>query len=216
MSRFAMQLLASQQGIDERLGLLRAPHMVHLVKLREQLAENAPAHIPHFDPLDGGERARCLLLLDSPGRRSAKSGSITVKPTGFVSRDDPDPTAANLRAATLQVGLPREATVLWNAVPWYVGHENKLAPTIAANWRAAMPALRQLIPLLPKLQVVVLLGRKAERAEAMLQSQFPWLIILKCPHTGGQAYNHENKRTEVLKALSTAACHLGFGSVARV
>ncbi|WP_366888266.1 uracil-DNA glycosylase [Rhodoferax sp.] len=139
--------------------------MARLVQFREQLTEDAPTHVPHFDPLDGGVRARCLLLLDSPGRRSADSGSTTVVGTGFVSRDNPDPTADNLRAATLQMGLPRDATVLWNTVPWYLGDANKLAPTVAANWHAAMPALRQLVLLLPELQVVILLGRKAERAE---------------------------------------------------
>lgn len=204
------QLLGSQQGIDERLELLTAPHMTRLVKFREQLVETAPTHVPHFDPLDGGVQARCQLLLDSPGRRSADSGSTTVVGTGFVSRDNPDPTADNLRAATLQVGLPRKVTVLWNAVPWYVGDANKLAPTVAANWCAAMPALKLFVPLLPELQVVVLLGRKAERAEKMFRSEFPSLTILKCPHTGGKAYNREYLKNKVLDELSAAVRHLGF------
>lgn len=204
------QLLGSQQGIDERLELLTEPHMTRLVKFREQLIETAPTHVPHFDPLDGGVQARCLLLLDSPGRRSADSGSTTVVGTGFVSRDNPDPTADNLRAATLQVGLPREVTVLWNAVPWYLGDANKLRKTTGTDWHHAKRALKQLVPLLTELQIVVLLGGNAQRAEKLLQSEFPWLTILKCPHTGNQAYNHTHLKIKILDELSAAARHLGL------
>lgn len=209
-AHLALQLLASQHGIDARQALLKAPHMVGLAKLRDQLAAAAPAHIPHFDPLDGGERARCLLLLDAPGRRAADSGSADVAGSGFVSRDNPDPSADNLRAALLQAGLPREATIIWNTVPWYIGTANKLSPTLARNWHAAKPALRQLLPLLPALEVVVLLGRKAERAEVLLRTEFPGLAVLKCPHTGAMAYNHLHLQMKIHSELRAAAAHLGY------
>lgn len=207
--RFAHQLLGSQPGIDARRALLDAPHMAGLVALRDRLEAVAAAHIPHFDPLDGGTRARCLLLLDAPGRRAADSGSVSVTGSGFVSRDNPDPSADNLRAALALAGMPREASVIWNAVPWYIGTANKLAPTLARNWHEAKPALRQLVALLPSLHVVVLLGRKAERAEPLLRAEFPRLLVLKCPHPGGQAYNHPHLRAKLNSELRAAATHLG-------
>ena len=44
--------------------------------------------VPDVDPLDGGVNARLLILLETPGPR--------VLGTGFVSRDNPDGTAANM------------------------------------------------------------------------------------------------------------------------
>lgn len=211
-ARFVHQLLASRQGIDARRALLGAPHMISLVALRDQFAAVASAHIPHFDPLDGGTNARCLLLLDAPGRRAADSGSLLVTGTGFVSRDNPDPSADNLRATLAQADIPRDASIVWNAVPWYIGTADRLGQTMARNWREAKPALRQLIALLPALQVVVLMGRKAERAEALLQSEFPRLKILKCPHPGGQAYNHPHLRAKVHSELQVAGGHLQVAS----
>lgn len=210
IARYSSQLLATAGSIQDRRGHLNAPHMAGLVKLRDQLAAVAPAHIPHFDPLDGGTLARCLLLLDAPGRRAADSGSAAFAGTGFVSRDNPDPSADNLRAALMDAAMPREATVIWNAVPWYIGTANKLAPTLARNWHEAKPALRQLVALLPSLQVVVLLGRKAERAEPLLRAEFTRLLVLKCPHPGGQAYNHLHLRAKLHSELRSAAAHLGY------
>jgi hypothetical protein len=210
MSRFAAQLLASQQGIIERHGLLNLPHMDALVKFRDDLKDDSDSHVPHFDPLDGGTRSRCLLLLDAPGRRAAYSGSTSVQGTGFVSRDNPDPSANNLRAALNLEGLPREETIIWNAVPWYIGTAAKLDETRARNWNAAKPWLARLITVLPALEVVVLMGRKAERAEALIQSAFPRLTVFKCPHPGGQAYNHERYRTKTHAELKNAAVHLEY------
>lgn len=208
--RFAHQLLGSQQDIDARRALLDTPHMAGLVAFRDQLAAVASAHIPHFDPLDGGTRARCLLLLDAPGRRAADSGSVVVMGSGFVSRDNPDPSADNLRAALALAGMPREASVIWNAVPWYIGTAEKLAPTLAPNWHAAKPALRQLVALLPALQIVVLMGGSAQRARSLLEAEFPALAILKCPHPGGKAYNKLHLRMKTQSELRAAAVHLGY------
>lgn len=69
----------------------------------------------------------------------------------------------NLRAAMALAGMPREASVIWNTLPWYIGTADKLGQTMAKNWNEAQPALQQLVPLHPALHVVVLMGRKAER-----------------------------------------------------
>jgi hypothetical protein len=42
-------------------------------------------NVPHFDPADGGSKARCLSLLEAPSRNAVGSG--------FVSRNNPDDTA---------------------------------------------------------------------------------------------------------------------------
>ena len=59
-------------------------------RLRRQACANATGRpVPDADPADGGIGARCLLLLETPGP--------SIGRTGFVSRDNPTPTAGNLR-----------------------------------------------------------------------------------------------------------------------
>jgi len=48
--------------------------------------------------------------------------------SGFISRDNPDPSARNFRALLAGAGIPREKTVLWNIVPWYIGSGVKIRP----------------------------------------------------------------------------------------
>src|SRR4051794_39202793 len=68
--------------------------------------------VPDFDPLDGGARARLLLLLETPGPR--------IFTSAFVSRDNPTGTAANLFRFTQEVGIPRREMLIWNTVPWVI------------------------------------------------------------------------------------------------
>ena len=71
-------------------------------------------HIPYFDPCDGGIHARMLILMEAPGPKAIgpRAGG-----SGFVSRNNPDPTASNLCKILQEVGIPRRETVIWNVVP---------------------------------------------------------------------------------------------------
>lgn len=159
--------------LDTRVRMLGMPHVVALERLRADLARHGP--VPHFDPCDGGDRARLLLLLETPGPGAT--------PLRFVSRDNPTGTAANLRRFCDAAGLDREATVIWNIVPWVVhppGARNR--PVRRSEVAAGLQALLRLLERLPDLKVVVLAGRVAKQAATMVRTERPQIVVLFMPH----------------------------------
>lgn len=152
--------LRDQAVREQRKGLLLGPHMVPLVQFTEALRATGCATVPNFDPLDGGIHAQALFLFEKPGpmtddMRAGRSGS------GFISRDNDDPTAKAISTFMLRAAIPREMTLLWNIVPWWNG-TRRIA---AAEHRAGIAALLDLVALLSKLKVIVLVGSRAHRAE---------------------------------------------------
>lgn len=132
--------------------MLDAPHMWPLNAYRARLAGQAGGFVPDFDPLDGGVSARLLFLLEKPGPK-------TFPPTGsgFVSRDNADPTAMHCRAAMIRAGIPREGTIIWNVAPWW----NETVRYSSAEMRAGAAELVSLLTLLPALRGVVQVGNNA-------------------------------------------------------
>src|SRR5258707_58093 len=110
----APKCLRDRAQCDARVALLRSPMMGALTAFVESVrAEAGEAGVPHFDPLDGGVGAECLFLLEAPGPQAVLSG--------FVSRNNPDPTAKNWFELNVAVGIDRRRTMTWNIVPWYIG-----------------------------------------------------------------------------------------------
>ena len=107
--------LGFEQIRGERLSGLFAPHITGLTRFVEELRQmkGTDFHIPYFDPHDGGVQAKVLFLLEAPGPKA--------KGSGFVSRDNPDETAKNVRTMSREAGLNRTDFVIWNVCPWYVG-----------------------------------------------------------------------------------------------
>ena len=87
---------------------------VEIVRTERKLAKQ----VPYFDPRDGGISARVLFMLEAPGPKAVWSG--------FISRDNPDPTARNFRHLLAVAGIAREETLLWNIVPWYIGNRARI------------------------------------------------------------------------------------------
>ncbi len=139
--------------------------------------------VPDFDPADGGIEARVLLLLEAPGRKALQ--------TGFVSRDNPDPTARNLRE--LLAPLPRHETVLWNIVPWYVGTDQLIAAVSRADLACSRPYLERLFRLLPALAAIVLLGKAAQSARYDLGRIWGGPVVDLC-HPSGRVRNRWPER----------------------
>ena len=139
-----------------RQALLAEPHVAPLAALARALeAERKDTIVPMPDPLDGGVEASILFLLEKPAKLS--SGSR------FISRDNASNGARTLRVLMAQAGVPREAALIWNAVPWW----NGTAKVTGEEVRAGAGALDRLLALMPSLRAVVLVGRKAERAWAL-------------------------------------------------
>jgi uracil-DNA glycosylase len=154
--------LADLAERNRRLRMLELPHMAALTRYVRHLRSTSPAdyRIPYFDPCDGGSKASVLLLLEAPGARAVESG--------FVSRNNPDPTAKNMCDLLSSASLPRGRSVLWNVVPWYVGSATKIRPVSASDINAASRHLEKFLSLLPALQVLVLVGLKARSIASRL------------------------------------------------
>jgi hypothetical protein len=78
--------------------MLGQSHIAKLTTYASKLREGGDVEVPDFDPLDGGGDARALFLFEKPGPMTAESGRRPG--SGFISRDNDDPTAE----AILSVG----------------------------------------------------------------------------------------------------------------
>jgi len=162
---------------QQRRAMLAMPHMVPLAAYAADLRSRPDARVPDFDPLDGGVEAQVLFLLEKPGPRA-----VPADPSrdgyGFVSRDNDGATADAVRRFMAIAGLPRDETVIWNAIPWWNG---SIAVT-AAERTAGLLELPRLLRLLPRLHTAVLVGRNAARARPVLGT----LRVLESAHPSPQ------------------------------
>ncbi len=142
-----------------RRDMLGQPHIASLAAYARHLRAMGCGEVPDFDPLDGGIGARVLFLFEKPGPMTAAAGG-----SGFISRDNDDRTAAATFDFMRQAGIPREATVIWNVIPWWNGTRKVTSEELHKGVEQA----GELIRLLPGLRAVVLVGRKAARAEPRL------------------------------------------------
>ncbi|MBK5017176.1 uracil-DNA glycosylase family protein [Pantoea sp. S62] len=132
----------------------------------------AGTELPWFDPADGGVRAALLVLLQSP--------ALSSPSPRFVSRDNPGPAQQNLGRFLAEADIARGQSVLWNVVPWVSGG-GRSTPS-AADVKAGCDLLVPLLSLLPALQVVVLAGAVAARAEPLVRQARPGVQVLVMPH----------------------------------
>ena len=154
--------LRSPDAVAHRRQLLHQPHIAPLAAYVETLRAAHPAlEFPDFDPLDGGSDADLLFLLEKPGPMT----SARAKGSGFVSRNNNDPTAEATFNFMKQAGLARRRTVIWNVIPGWNG-TLRIAP---AELLAGMQALKGLLALLPRLRTVILVGQKAQRAAPLIE-----------------------------------------------
>src|SRR5690606_18145622 len=127
--------------------------------------------------------------------------------SGFISPDNNDASAALVFELREEAGLPRRASTYWNVVPWYLGTGQKIAASTAADYREARPYLLEVLQLLPRLEVVVLLGKAAGRAwDAAAPALAEVVTVLRCPHPSPQNVNtRPEARAKILDALVRAA-----------
>jgi hypothetical protein len=152
--------------------MLRQPHIAPLSRFAETLRGLGRGAVPEFDPLDGGIGARALFLFEKPGPMTEETAGRKRPGSGFISRDNDDPTAEATFRFMEEAGLSRRLTIIWNFVPWWNGTRR----ITAAELREGVAAVDDLIALLPELTAVVLVGRKAARARALLERSNVHLI----------------------------------------
>lgn len=155
--------------LKKRRDKLEDSHMISLKEYTEQLRKKNLGEIPNFDPMDGGKEAGILFLFEKPGPMTALDGG-----SGFISRNNDDPTAENTFKIMSAAGIPRKITCTWNLVPGW----NKTTKVKAQERIAGRECLRDLINILPKLKVIVLVGNTAKSAKKKLE-EMP-IIIERC------------------------------------
>lgn len=179
----APRTLRDPQAIAHRRALLVEPHIAPLARYVQGLREQHPTYeFQDFDPLDGGVRADMLFLLEKPGPMTSPNGK--KQGSGFISRNNDDPTAEAVFRFMQEAGIPRKRAVLWNVIPWW----DKSIKFTAAEVRRGIEELRHLLPLLPNVRTVVLVGGQARRAHRLLQTLRPDLRICTSAHPGRQVY----------------------------
>ena len=77
-----------------------------------RLDQGPGREVPGFDPENANEQARYLFLLEAPGPKALQ--------TGYVSLNNPDPSARNFRRQLSKAGIEAQEIAIWNVVPWYL------------------------------------------------------------------------------------------------
>jgi hypothetical protein len=171
---------------EARRAMLGLPHIKPLTDFVRRLRATYDAEFPDFDPADGGTKAEIIFLFEKPGpmtssARQGRSGS------GFISRDNDDPTAEATFNFMIQAGIPREKAVLWNLIPGWNGVVNVTKDEL----RLGALEVENLLSLTPHAKSIVLVGRKAQRAEHLLQGH--GLKIFRSPHPSQRVKNSRNR-----------------------
>jgi hypothetical protein len=125
----------------------------------------------------------------------------------MLSPDNDDRTAENLWRLYERSGLRRDRCVHWNAVPWYVGDKRRIRAATSNDVALGAKWLSALIAILPRLQLVVAMGRRAEDGvgTCMLNGDVlvPWLAV---PHPSQRVLNVDpTAAVKVERAFAIAA-----------
>jgi uracil-DNA glycosylase len=185
--------------------MLREEHIAPLTEfvVRIRDTEGLGEEVPFFDPLDGGINSRCLCILEAPGAKAVASG--------FISRSNRDETAKNFFLLYQEAGIPRSDTILWNIVPWYIGDGSRIRAAGGQDIAEGLEYLRELIDLLPRLEVIVLVGQKAQKVEREIRRLRPRVRIVRSPHPSPLFVNNKpGNRQLILNVLQQVADHLGI------
>jgi uracil-DNA glycosylase len=205
----APKTLAYESERNARLALLSQPHARPLASLVEKIrqAKGPGYRVPYFDPLDGGVNASILFLLEAPGPKAVASG--------FVSRDNPDETAKNFYLLNKAAGIDRRTTIVWNAVPWYIGSGAKIRAATKDDVRQADAWLEELLNRLSQLRKVVIVGKKALHTKATVRKLCPTVRVFEMPHPSPMFINRspENRLKALSALLEIARPNSSVGSV---
>jgi uracil-DNA glycosylase len=152
--------------------------IVERIRSEQQLSRE----VPGFDPQNGNESARFLLVLEAPGPKAVASG--------FISLDNPDQTAKNLRTQLEAAGVKSLDIALWNVVPWYLGNADcsKIRGARSTDVQQGLQYLTAVVAAIESLQCIVLVGGAARQAHIHL-SHNTGARILSCHHPSPKVQN---------------------------
>ncbi|MFV3116702.1 hypothetical protein [Gordonia amicalis] len=192
------ELLSKVYAPDNVAARMARRYTGHIGKLNrwvDRVRDETDESIPYLDPDAASDGVRILMLFQDP------SGAAEGE-SGFISKHNNDQTARNYYEATTLAGVPYEATLNWNVVPWW-STKNPRFPgrTVEKEAPRAAPYLAHFIRLLGEPPcVLVLSGDKAQRS----WDRIAWTVrdvlpddmpILRCAHPGPLVYPRVNKRS---------------------
>ena len=152
--------LRCPDAVSERRAMLTQPHIAPLQVFLDQLRAEGRGIVPDFDPLDGGVNAEILFLFEKPGPMTDASKSAGRIGSGFISRDNDDPTAEATFLFMKKAGIDRRRSLLANTIPWW----NGVRKIRKEEREAGLNRLGDLCDRLPLLRSVVMVGQVARRA----------------------------------------------------
>lgn len=202
-SNEAPKSLSREPERAARLALLSSQHVAVLEQIVDRMREaKGPEYkVPHFDPMDGGVDAKVLFLLEAPGPKALV--------TGFVSRDNPDETAKNFFLLSREARIERRHTLIWNAVPWYIGSGSRIRPAGKGDVREADSWLKELLATLTELRFVVFVGRKALHAQGVVRESRSSVAVMTMPHPSPMFINRApGNRHRILSVLQELSARL--------
>lgn len=183
--------LKSTEVVAHRRSLLQQPHVAPLTALIDTW--RAGLDIPDFDPLDGGINARVLFVLESPGKRA--------KGSGFISQNNPDPTANNFFRLREEAGIRRSSLAIWNVIPEYRGATSNESKLTTKDIIVGGRRLREVIALMPSLEMIVFCGKNAQAACQIIVEAFPNLRILDMPHPSPMNLNRRPMMRDMIRSI---------------
>lgn len=148
---------------NRRRSMLHEPHVAPLTAYTEALRNQGIGEVPDFDPFDGGTDARVLFLFEKPGPKTSEAAGGS----GFISRNNDDPTAEATFQFMREAKIPRKLTATWNVIPSW----NATRAITSDELRHGAARVEELVGLLPNLRAVVFVGKKAHKAKPYLEGK---------------------------------------------
>jgi len=170
---------------------IRDAHVAPLNNYVDRLTAERRGFVPYFDPDDGGTDAEILLVLQRPGSKA----------TEFISTDNPDQTARNLREVERAAGIDHKKVCHWNMVPWYAPAKAKMPDAERAIGRKRLAELLQTE--LSGITTLVAIGKVAQEGLAMMRLP---VRLLTGPHPSPLNFNtRPDERERLIRVLPKAA-----------
>lgn len=195
---------ADRRVVADKMSRIRSPHVQPINDLADRIALTegfGKGEVPYVDPDTGGIDARMLVLLDNPSTK-AESGSGS----GLLSLDNDDRTARNCREAYQRHGVQISDVVHWNVVPFPVAGVKNGGSTPAERVRG-VPWTREVVALLPRLEIVLLLGAAARDGwrRAGIAREGLYVPAGSIPHCSMRGLNTAGGRERFENAIADVA-----------
>lgn len=173
--------MADQDFRDDQLAHIYDARTAPVTGYIDSLKANG-RWLPYIAPMHGGVEARMLTVLRDPGPKAHNEGG-----SGMLCIENADQSAETQSKLMEHAGLLAADFLPWNAYPWYINR----APT-RVELEEGAAALRGLIEILPKLEIVMLQGIHARDVWRMALEQDPGLyrrrlFVLETCHPSNQA-----------------------------